>query len=298
MPIDPSTPEWNATRAAAVAELSEAHAYVAMARAAAADDGGSTVAISALADGIALRCPGDRSSTLFNRVLGLGLRRPFDAGTVAAVAALFGDHDGPWGLELAPLALHEHVRALLKQLRLRRSLPTAMLAMDCRELDRQQPAAWRVERVGADHAALAAEVVERVFGISASVARILRRAPSSAEFGQWVAFDGARPVAACLTHVRGDTAWFGWSATLPSHRGRGLQSALLQQSVRDAGERGCRWITAETATGTADAPDASFRNMKRFGFVELYRRHGYLCLPPRGTGTNVRSAASWARSRF
>ncbi|MBI5720144.1 MAG: GNAT family N-acetyltransferase [Burkholderiales bacterium] len=280
-----------------MAELSEAHAYVAMARAAAADAGGSAVSVFALADGIALQCPGDRSSTLFNRVLGLGLSQPFDARTMAAVAARFGGHQGPWGLELAPTALHEHVRLLLKQMRLRRSLPTAMLAMDCRDLDGPAPA-WRVERVGADRAALAAEVVERVFGISASVARILRRAPWSPEFAQWVAFDGARPVAACLTHVRGDTAWFGWSATLPSHRARGLQSALLWHSVRDAGERGCRWMTAETATGTVDAPDASFRNMKRFGFVELYRRHGYLCLPPRGARADARSAASWARSRF
>ena len=68
--------------------------------------------------------------------------------------------------------------------------------------------------------------------------------------------------------------------------------------MRDAGERGCRWITAETATGTIDAPDASFRNMKRFGFVELYRRHGYLCLPPRLAAAGGRPAASWARSRF
>lgn len=280
-----------------MAELSEAHAYAALARAAAADPEAPTVTIASLADGIALRCPEDRGSTLFNRVLGLGLGQMFDAATAAAVAKRFADHEGPWGLELAPTATHEGMRAMLKQLRLRRSLPTAMLAMDCASLQREQPA-WRVERIGPDRAALAAEIIARVFGVSASVARILRSAPASGEFAQWLAFDGVTPVATCLTHARGDTAWFGWSATLQSHRGRGLQTALLWHSVRGAAESGCRWITAETATGTADAPDASFRNMKRFGFVEMYRRHGYLCLPKRASRQGARPVATWARSNF
>lgn len=296
MSIDPSAPDWDARQAAIVAEFSEAHAYVALARAAAADAEAPSVTIAPLADGIALRCPGDRVSTLFNRVLGLGLDQPFDAATAAAVAARFKDHGGPWGLELAPAASHDGMRPLLKQLRLRRSLPTAMLAMDCRSVRGAVPA-WRVERVGPDRAPWAAEVVAAVFGVSGPVARILRSAPSSSEFAQWLAYEGTRPVAACLTHVRGDTGWFGWSATLPSHRGRGLQSALMWHSVRDAAQRGCRWITAETATGTMDAPDVSFRNMKRFGFVELYRRHGYLCLPVRMRSVSTRPAV-WAPSNF
>lgn len=277
MSNSPRLPGWDAVQAATVAELSEAYAYAAMARVA-APSGGPTVHISSLGGGLALRCAEDRRSTLFNRVLGLGISESFEIGTAAAVAAHYAEQPGPWGLELAPAAMHDGTRFLLKQLRLRRSLPTAMLVMDCADVSGAQPA-WRVERVGLDRAASAADVVEQVFSMSDPVASILRRAPASAEFAQWVAFDGGRPVAACLIHMRGVTAWFGWSATLPSHRGRGLQTALLWHSVRDAGQRGCRFVTAETATGTADAPDPSFRNMKRFGFAELYRRHGYLCLP-------------------
>ncbi|MBL8344492.1 MAG: GNAT family N-acetyltransferase [Rubrivivax sp.] len=296
--IAPGAPGWDARQAAAVAEFSEAHAYVALARAAARDAEAAPVTISPLADGIALRCPGDRSSTLFNRVLGLGLTYTFNEATAEAVAARFADHQGPWGLELAPVATHERARVMLKLLRLRRSLPTVMLAMDCAALPHEQPSTWRVERVGSDRTGIAADIVTRVFGISGPTARILRSAPSSSEFAQWVAFDGAHPVATCLTHVHDDTAWFGWSATLPSHRGRGLQTALLWHSVRDAGERGCRWMTAETATGTVDSPDASFRNMLRFGFFELYRRHGYLCLPKRRPASGPRPTSGWALSKF
>lgn len=295
MPTDPRPPAWDARQAAAAAELSEAHAYAAMARAAAGQAGAPAVTITPLAGGISLRCLGDPRSTLFNRVLGLGISQPIDAAAVSEVAARYGHLEGPWGLELAPAALHENARVLLKQLRLRRSLPTAMLVMNVDDLAGAQPA-WQVERIGIERASLAAEVVEPVFRVSAPVARILRCAPASEEFAQWVAFERARPVAACLVHRRGEMAWFGWSATLPSHRGRGLQTALLWHSVRHARERGCRWVTAETATGTTDAPDPSYRNMRRFGFVELYRRHGYLHLPPRRAGSNTPSP--WPRSRF
>lgn len=298
MPTSPRPPAWDAKQAATVAELSEAHAYAAMARVAAGAAGAPKVTIAPLGGGISLRCLGDPRSTLFNRVLGLGLGQPLDAGVVSAVAARYGHLEGPWGMELAPAALHEHARPLLKQLRLRRSLPTAMLVMDCNDLGGERPP-WPVESIGPERAAQAAEVVESVFDVSAPVARILRCAPASKEFAQWVAFDGVRPVASCLVHLRGETAWFGWSATLPGHRGRGLQTALLWHSVRAARERGCRWVTAETATGTGDAPDPSFRNMKRFGFVELYRRHGYLHLPPRRVAApGAPAPAPWPRSRF
>lgn len=298
MSTSPRSTAWDAKQAAAVAELSEAHAYAAMARAAAGQEGAPTVTITPLAGGIALRCRSDPRSTLFNRVLGLGITQPLDAAVISAVATRYVDIEGPWGLELAPAAMHENTRMLLKQLRLRRSLPTAMLVMNADDVAGEQPG-WPVERIGVDRASLAAEVVESVFGVSAPVARILRCASSSTEFAQWVAFDRSRPVAACLVHQRGETAWFGWSATLPGHRGRGLQTALLWHSVRDARERGCRWVTAETATGTTDAPDPSFRNMRRFGFVELYRRHGYLHLPPRrAAAPGAPMPAPWPRSRF
>jgi len=297
MPTESRAAHWDARQAAVVAEFSEANAYVALARTAQAEAGVSTVSIAPLADGISLRCPGDRKSTLFNRVLGLGLGRPFDEISAAAVAARFADHDGPWGLEMAPAALNETARTLLKQLRLRRSLPTAMLAMACAEVTAPRPPG-QVLRAGPEHAPIVADIVSRVFGTSAVVAGILRCAPASREFAQWIAFDGGLPAAVCLTHVRGDTGWFGWSATLPAHRGRGLQTALLWHSLRDAGERGCRWMTAETATGTWGSPDASFRNMRRFGFVELYRRHGYLRVPSRGPSRGGHATREAAPSHF
>ena len=280
MPIDPSARGWDAKQSAKVAEFNEAQAYAALARAAALQGAARPVAIDTVADGLALRSDGDRSTTLFNRVIGLGLERRFDADTLAAVAAKFANCEGPWGLELAPPATHEGVRGLLKQLQLRRGLSTAMLAMDCADLTGDRPT-WRIQRGGLEDGEVAAEMIGGVFGVSHAVTQILRHAPQAGGFTLWMAYEGERPVATSLTHIRGEAAWFGWAATLPSHRKRGLQSALLWHGLRDARERGCRWMTAETAIGTLEMPDASYRNMRRFGFVELYRRHGYLRVPRR-----------------
>ena len=287
MLIDPSAPGWYAREAALVAEFSEAHAYVALARVARGYEGAPPVATAPLAGGVALSCQVDRKTTLFNRVIGLGLHEPISAATLAKVATHFAHGNAPWGLELAPAGSSEGVQVLLKQVRLRRGLPTAMLAIDCRELRAERPA-WRIERGGLEAGTTAADMVSRVFGVSRPVCAVLSHAPRSPQFAQWLAFDGVLPVASCLMHVHGETAWFGWSATLPTYRRRGLQSALLWHCLRHAEREGCRWLTAETAIGTAESPDASYRNMLRFGFVELYRRHGYLCMP--------RVAASAAKS--
>jgi GNAT superfamily N-acetyltransferase len=279
MPIDPRAPGWDAVATSMAAEYSEAHAYAALARVSAGHAGSPPVQVTRLAGGLALRCAGETSTTLVNRVIALGLREPLTQSIVEQAAEHFGDSDGPWGMELAPAALGEGASAWLKQVRLRRSLATAMLAIDCRDLP-VEPPPWTVRRVAAAEADAAHEIVREVFGVSGTVAAMLRRATLAPQFAQWLAFDGPRPVAACLTHLQGNIAWFGWSATQESHRGRGLQTALLWHSVRDAGQRGCRWVTAEAATGTAELPDASYRNMRRFGFVELYRRQGYLWVPP------------------
>jgi hypothetical protein len=44
-------------------------------------------------------------------------------------------------------------------------------------------------------------------------------------------------MAAGLSFVGGESPWPGLDATLPSHRGRGAQAALIARRVADAGVR-------------------------------------------------------------
>jgi hypothetical protein len=95
----------------------------------------------------------------------------------------------------------------------------------------------------------------------------------------YLAWDGARPVAAAALFVHGEVGWCGFAGTLLGDRGRGAQSALLARRVRDAAVRGCRWVTAETMADTPERPSASFRNMRRMGFDVAYLRTNYLLTP-------------------
>lgn len=63
----------------------------------------------------------------------------------------------------------------------------------------------------------------------------------------------------------GGVGWLGASATVPEHRGAGVQSALLAQRIGLAGERGCDLVAA-----TALPASASARNLLRVGFVVAY----------------------------
>lgn len=277
MPYQRSIDNWDSTQAALICEFSEAWAYVSMATAAQKVEH-AAVEASAFAGGIALRCPHERATTLLNRVIGLGLREEVTDSGVANLVAHYAPTGAPWSIELAPAALSDQVLGMLKQARLRRGLATAVLAIECdRRASLQSP--FLIQRVGVDWCESAACIEADVFRTSATFRRLLAAVAQVSSFRQWLAFDGGTPVAACLTHVKDDVAWFGWCATLAAFRGRGIQSALLSHCIADAAQLGCKWMTAETATGTADLPDKSYRNMVRFGFSEVYRRHAYIHVP-------------------
>jgi GNAT superfamily N-acetyltransferase len=272
-----NTANWGPLQAALICETSEACTYASIVAAAQSIEHVSLEA-SQFAGGVALRCPHERATTLLNRVIGLGLHEEITGQIIGDLATHYAAAGAPWGIELTPAATSPEVLAMLKGVRLRRSLPTAVLAIGC-DRHASLPPPVRIERVGAEWGEEAANIEAGVFGVSTTFRSLLAALAKVSSFRQWLAFEGETPVAACLTHVAGEVAWFGWCATLPEFRGRGIQSALLSSCIADAGQLGCRWMTAETAVGTADLPDRSFRNMLRFGFAEVYRRHTYIHIP-------------------
>jgi len=57
------------------------------------------------------------------------------------------------------------------------------------------------------------------------------------------------------------------AATLPEHRGQGVQSALLRYRLQAAARRGC-----DVAVVTTQPGSKSTENVQRFGFSLLYVR--------------------------
>lgn len=82
----------------------------------------------------------------------------------------------------------------------------------------------------------------------------------------FLGIDGTGAVVGCASvQLRGDIATFGGMSTLPQHRRRGVQTALVHQRMRFVRSAGARWVVSTTA------PDsASERNLLRLGFVPTH----------------------------
>ena len=92
-------------------------------------------------------------------------------------------------------------------------------------------------------------------------------------WSQVLAHEGAVPVAMGALHVSGPVAWVGAASTVPGHRRRGAQSALLAHRFQLAAQGG-----AEQIVSKVDPGGGSERNLRRAGFQPAYevvqwRRH-------------------------
>ncbi len=115
-------------------------------------------------------------------------------------------------------------------------------------------------------------VVSQTYGLPAAMAQWVSALPGRANCHCVTAFDGTTPVAAGAVYVNGPAAWLGLGATLPSHRRRGAQSALLAARINTAARHGCKIITTETGVPHPGEAGPSYRNIQKAGFRIAYLR--------------------------
>lgn len=263
-----------------VLSFSEARAYEAL-LCCGADGVPNGFASTRVRSAVVLSSSAARSSALFNRVLGLGLREPADEALLDEIEGIYSGLGVPWAIELSDGAAPQNLPVLLKKRGMRRGLGTAMLIRRCVELPGVETA-LRIERVGPEFGKAFAAIVAPIFRVDPTVKPLLELAATRPGYRQWLAFDGNEAVGGCLSHIHQDVAWLGWSATMPSHRGRGAHVALVSACMHDALEQGCGWVTAETALGTQSRPDPSYLNFLKLGFLHAYTRDTYFRLSRRG----------------
>lgn len=85
----------------------------------------------------------------------------------------------------------------------------------------------------------------------------------------WLALDGDEPASTAAMYVAEEAGFLGFAATLPEHRGKGAQGALLSERIRRAAELGCDVVLTETGDLRDDRPSNSYRNIVRSGFEEV-----------------------------
>ena len=135
------------------------------------------------------------------------------------------------------------------------------------------PESLRVERIGADRAALWKDTFGRMYVpyLTDWMASFIGR-PGRFHY---LAFEGETPVAASQMSMTDAVACLHFSGVLREHRGRGIQRAFIAQRLRDAAEAGCEWATSTADEDTPAEPGYSMRNLLASGFTLLHYSQGY-----------------------
>lgn len=205
-------------------------------------------------------------SPMLNRIVGLGVDEPATEAVLDAALAAIGD-DVSCYVAVTPGARPE---ALIDWLRSRGLEPGWGWMVFRRNVDELSapPTALRLVRVGDAEADAFGRIVATGYGLPEAVTPW---AGSACRLGWdcWLALDGDEPAAAAGIFMADGAGYLGFAATLPGHRGKGAQSALLAARISHAREHGCDVVVTETGEVRDDRPSNSYRNILRAGFEEV-----------------------------
>jgi GNAT superfamily N-acetyltransferase len=98
-------------------------------------------------------------------------------------------------------------------------------------------------------------------------------------FHPFAAWDGDEIVATANLFIHGEIGSLNTAATLPSHRNRGAQSALIAARAKEAANAGCRWLCAETGRPADGEINPSLNNLASAGLRPLYYRQNWTWTP-------------------
>lgn len=217
-------------------------------------------------------------SAMFNRALGLGLERPSTEEDVEEIVRFYRELGVEWCAAVAPRAQPAEIASWLGT---RGFVPGYAWAKFRRGPDRPpaEPGELRVERVGGPEASAFAEIFIRGYGVPEQMHGWLAQLPDREGWDCFAAYDGAVPVATGALYVTKGVGWLGIAATLPEHRRRGAQTALLSARIDAAAAAGCEVVVTETGELVEGKPSSSYRNILRAGFELEYVRPNYVSSP-------------------
>ncbi len=218
---------------------------------------------------VCLRCDALPGSRMFNHAFGLGLDRPAGEDELDRLAAAYEGR--AHHVALSPAARPGGLGDLLAA----RGYAPGYGWVKFRRGVEPLPApetALRVASAEGRHAGAFGAIVARAFGLPPFAATWLAALPGRLGWTCLVALDGMEPVAAAALYADGPVGWVTFGATLPEHRGRGGQTALLAARIARAAELGCTALAVETGAREPGRVEASYRNIVAAGFEPRYLR--------------------------
>jgi acetyltransferase (GNAT) family protein len=214
-------------------------------------------------------------SALFNRVLGFGLAEPATEADLDEIEAFFAKRSLSYGIPVTPGAQPPELAAWLQARGFQRGYAWTKFTRPADD----PPAAetdLRMGKLGPDGGDMFADVFGRAYGTPEVVRPLLERLPRTDGWHCFAAFDGDTPAATGALFVTGEVGWLGAAGTLPEHRRRGAQNALLATRIEAGIAAGCTTLVTETGEPVDGQPGGSYRNLLRAGFEPQYVRENYL----------------------
>ncbi|MFC4534646.1 GNAT family N-acetyltransferase [Sphaerisporangium dianthi] len=226
-----------------------------------------------LAGGVLLSMREDPAK-YWSKALGFGFAEPVTAGLIGEICDFYRSRNDPSAvLQLAPSVLPPDWEKICAEHGLSQGGSSVKLA---RDLSTDVPAGHtgpRVERVDAKDAHEWATALMRGFDMpEGPLVEMAAGFAVHPDFRAYVIRTGGEVVSVAGMYIGGETAQLLGAATLPEHRGRGAQTAMLRARINDATAAGCRVIFAETGAEEPGAHNTSLHNMTRAGFVPMYTR--------------------------
>jgi hypothetical protein len=213
-------------------------------------------------------------NTMINRVTGLGVHGPPTDAELHEIDSFFRDAGTRYAIGVSPAA-----SGLVARLEARGFEPGYAWMKFRRGVVEPPPPVeteLRVEEIGAEDGPAFGSVVARGYGLPDAAAEWLGSAAGAPGFRLFLAWEGDEPAGAGALFVGDGIGWLGLAATVPKHRRKGAQGALLAARFRAAAAAGLRELATETGERLPDRPSNSYGNLLRFGFAEQYVRPNYL----------------------
>jgi hypothetical protein len=212
---------------------------------------------------------------MLNRALGLGVLEAPRPDVVDQLAAAWDGTTVQRLVQVVPDAETAELRADLEARGLRPADAWAKVWRGA-EPAPELPTDLRVEEVGPERTEALGSILGVAFGLPDGVGDLFAGILGRPSWHTYMAFDGSAPVATGTLFVHGEAGALLAGATLPTHRRRGAQGAIMARRIRDGLSLGCRLFVAEAAEDRPEAPNPSYHNMVRTGFRLAYLRRNYV----------------------
>lgn len=221
----------------------------------------------------------------WSKALGFGLTEPISSDLIDQVIRFYVA-EGSSGavIQIAPNARPADWAEILARHDLRPESHWIKLACKVDDVVADRGTGLRIGPVGANDRRRWASTTLRAFGMPEyGLVDMMAESLAHPNFRPFAAWDGDEMVATANLFIHGKLGSLSSTATVPSHRNRGAQSALITARAREAANAGCVWLCAETGA-PEDGGTTSFGNLQRSGMRILYERQNWVWSPPADSG--------------